>query len=56
MTKAERALARIEAITDEIERLQASLGFPCNQASDREARMVASRIERKMARSMKAAE
>ncbi len=49
MSEADAALRRIEAITDEIERLQRELGFPANQPSDRQARATASRILRRMA-------
>lgn len=56
MSEADLALTRIEAITDEIERLQRELGFPANQSSDRQARTTASRILRKMAQNKQAAE
>jgi len=50
MSEADKALSRIEAIVDEIEHLQSALGFPANQPSDREAGIIASRIQRQMAR------
>lgn len=50
MTKADKALARIEAILSEIEALDAASGGAFRQASDREAFDTAARIERRMAR------
>lgn len=37
-------LDRIEAIVAEIERLQAAIGFPCNDPGDRESGVILDRI------------
>lgn len=44
MSDAAKALDRIEAIMDEIERLQRGLGFPCHDASNREPGDILTRI------------
>lgn len=49
MSAADLALSRIEAILNEIEDLQRSLGFNVNQPSAQEAYALAARIERQMA-------
>lgn len=56
MATPDLALSRIEAILDEIERLDRESGGAFRQAEDREAFDVASRIQRKMARNQRAAE
>jgi hypothetical protein len=46
MSAADKALDRIEAIVDEIDRLQRALGFPCNDPSHREPGDILERIIR----------
>lgn len=56
MTDAAQAMARIEAIVAEIERLDAASGGKFRQSEDREAHDIAARIERKMSQQIKPGE
>jgi hypothetical protein len=56
MSEADLALARIDAILSEIERLDRETKGQFRQASDREAYDLARRIERKMAKNRRVRE
>jgi hypothetical protein len=47
MSATDKALDRVEAIVDEIDRLQRALGFPCDDPSHREPGDILERIIRK---------